>query len=158
MLIALLLSGGAAAPAGSADSPAAEQVLARARELLAAYARDDEASVVGMLDPKEITVYGSDLAEIRRSAAGLRRMMADDFALWHSAQFGAPVDVDVRVGGRLATAYFHVSFTVAGRPPVIVRFATTWRREGGRWWLTQCASTVPTTGASAGDLLRSQQE
>lgn len=131
----------------------ADRVQARVDELLAAYARNDVEAVLAMLDPRAVTVYGSDVVEFYTRPDEVRRMMRDDFRLWRSAEFGAPRDLSVRVAGELATAFFHVPFRAGGGREVVVRFATVWRRDGDRWLLTQSANTVPTTGSSAAELL-----
>jgi hypothetical protein len=80
--------------------------------------------------------------------------MDDDFAVWHSARFGEPADLDIRVGSDLATALFNVSFSRGDGPQLRVRLSTTWRRRKGQWFLTQSSNTVPTVGSSARDLLK----
>jgi hypothetical protein len=138
--------------------PAAEPEVQRAeletnvRALLAAYAANDQTGVLRFADPQELTVFGSDIAELIRTPGQLRRLMDDDFAVWHFVRFGEIRDLDIRISNDLATAYFHVPFSVGGRAELIVRFATTWRRRDGGWKLTQAANTVPTVGSSAREL------
>lgn len=136
---------------GSVDR---QQVAARVNELLGRYAANDQDGVVGMIDQHEFTMYGSDRSELIRNANDLRQFMTDDFALWQKAQIGAVEDLDIRIDSNLATAFFHVPFSAGGRPPVIVRFSTTWKRIGRQWFLTQSANAVPTTGSSAHELIR----
>lgn len=127
---------------------------ARVAQLLAAYAANDQEAVVRMLDPADFTMFGSDLSEVVRSPGELRQLMSDDFALWTSATLGPVRDLDVRIHGNLATAFFHAPFSAGGRPPVPVRFSTVWRKTGQQWLLTQSANTVPTVGSSARELLK----
>jgi ketosteroid isomerase-like protein len=122
-------------------------------QLLKSYAANDVAAVLGLLDD-DFVLYGSDVKEVVRTREQLRQLMADDFLLWRTASFGAVTDLDVRVEGSLASAHFHAPFSAGGRPPVVVRFATTWRLVDGRWRLIQSANTVPTVGQSATELLR----
>lgn len=129
------------------------EIEARVAQLLTAYAANDQEGIVRMLDPAGVTVFGSDLSEVVRTPGGLRQLMSDDFALWGSAAFGPIQDLDLRVQGGLATAFFHAPFSAGGRPPVPVRFSTVWRKAGGQWLLTQSANTVPTTRSSARELL-----
>ncbi len=151
-VVPVLASCASARPHADAEAgrPAVE---GRVAELLRRYAEDDADGVLRLVDPAGFIAYGSDLSEVVRTPAELRRLMADDFALWRSATFGAVRDLDVRVDGALATAYFHVPFSAGGRPPVVVRFSTTWRKSEGRWLLTQIANTVPTVGSSARELI-----
>jgi hypothetical protein len=142
--------------AARADGPARERaaVEARVRSLLDAYAANDAAAVLALVDPNGFIVYGSDVSEVVTSAEGLKQMMADDFRLWGSAHFGAPSTLDIRQGKDLATAFFHVPFTAGKRPPILLRVSSVWRKVNGTWLLTQFANTVPTTGSSARELLR----
>lgn len=126
----------------------------RLTQLLAAYAANDQEQIVRMLDPVQFTIYGSDLSEVIRTPADLRQMMTDDFRLWRTAKFGELQDLDIRVQGNLASAFFHVPFSAGGQPPLSVRFSTVWRKIDGQWFLTQSANTVPTVGSSARELLK----
>lgn len=129
-------------------------VTGRVAELLARYASNDQAGVLSMLDRSGFTVYGSDAAELVRTPAAVRELMTNDFALWKAARFGQIRDLDLFVQGAVATAYFHAPLSIDGRPPVLVRFSTTWRKAEGEWFLVQSANTVPTIGSSAADLAR----
>jgi hypothetical protein len=153
--IALLI--GALAPSAARAQPQApaqddvarRQVEASIEALLAAYAADKPDQVLSMMDSRGFVLYGSDVDEIVRAPAQLRQLMADDFALWKTASFGTPANLDVRIDGTMAGAFFDVPFSPGGAPPVTVRFATTWHRDGDRWLLVQGANVVPTTGSSA---------
>ena len=138
-------------PRSTAD--ARSEVEQQIENLLHAYADNDPAAVLALLDPHGFTLYGSDVAEVVNDPAELRQLMADDFALWRTARFGAPANLDIRVEGTAASAFFDVPFSAGGRPPVTVRFGTSWRNDGGRWVLMQGSNTVPTTGSSAHQLL-----
>jgi ketosteroid isomerase-like protein len=136
-------------PGRAQDADARRQVEDSVAALLAAYAADDPDKVLSMLDARGFVVYGSDAAEVVRTPAELRQLMADDFALWQTASFGTPANLDIRVEGAMASAFFDVPFSAGGRPPLTVRFATTWHRDGDAWRLVQSANVVPTTGSSA---------
>jgi ketosteroid isomerase-like protein len=136
-------------PGRAQDADARRQVEDSVAALLAAYAADDPDKVLSMLDARGFVVYGSDAAEVVRTPAELRQLMADDFALWQTASFGTPANLDIRVEGAMASAFFDVPFSAGGRPPLTVRFATTWHRDGDAWHLVQSANVVPTTGSSA---------
>lgn len=129
-------------------------VIAAVHELLERYAANDQTAVAQLLDPEGFVVYGSDAAEKVETIPALRELMDADFRLWRTASFGEIRDLSVVVEGRLATAYFHVPFSAGGRPPVLVRFSTTWRKVEGAWRLRQSANTVPTTGMSAAELAK----
>jgi hypothetical protein len=131
------------------DDGARRQVEASVDALLAAYAADEPDQVLAMVDARGFVIYGSDVDEVVRTPEQLRQLMADDFALWKTASFGAPANLDVHVEGTMASAFFDVPFSPGGGPPVTVRFATTWHRDGDRWLLVQGANVVPTTGSSA---------
>lgn len=129
-------------------------VVAATRQFLDAYAAGDEATVLS-LSANDIAIYGSDIAEVVRGKDALRTFLADDHRLWGSGvEIGAMQDVSVMRGGPLASVFFNAPFRLAGRPPVMVRFATVWRLDGERWILAQSANSVPTRGQSAAELLR----
>jgi ketosteroid isomerase-like protein len=153
LMVTLSFVGVGSARLALADS-SADVVAKRAQELLSAYSSNDQTAVLAMLDTHDLTVYGSDIAEVVKSRAEFAQLMIDDFALWKTAAFGPMQDVSIRVKGELATAFFDVQFSAGGRPPAWVRFATVWRSVKGRWLLTQSANSVPTVGSSAADLVR----
>ena len=130
------------------------QVESRVHELLNAYATNDQDAVPRLVDRHDLAIYGSDISEFVQTPAGLRQMMSDDFRLWHTAKFGAIRNLDIRVGGDLATAFFDTPFSAGGQPAVSVRFATTWRNANDVWLLTQSSNAVPTVDSSARDLLK----
>lgn len=136
------------AQAGSTDTAKAA-VQQRVTQLLHDYAANRPAAVLAMLDPHGFVVYGSDVAEVVRTPREVRELMANDFKLWHTATFGTPANMDIRVVGDMASAFFDVPFSAGGRPPITVRFCTVWRERGGKWMLVQSANAVPTVGASA---------
>ncbi len=140
-----------AAPAVAVDETAA--IRDRVRALLASYAGNDVEAVLRLCDLDQIAIYGSDVSEVARGADAVRQMMADDFKLWGSAQFGEPRELEVRQGGDLATAFFNVPFRAGGQKELVVRVATVWHKEGGAWRLTESSNTVPTVGSSARELL-----
>ena len=136
-----------ATAAGKADSaPADEQVMQRVHLLLDRYARNDQAGVIAMLDPERITILGTGFDEKVSSPADLRVLMDRDFAQWQSATFTDIRDVDVRTHGKLATAFFVVTFSAAQGPSLPLRMFTTWRRVDGEWLLTQSGTAIPPLG------------
>ena len=143
----------ACARRGAVEPPALRAAIEeRVRTLLTAYAANDQDAVVGLLDPAGFVVLGSDVSEVVRTPAELRQLMTDDFRLWGSAAFGPIQDLDVRGDEHFASAVFHVPFSAAGGPSILVRFSTVWRRVDGEWRLAQSANTVPTTNSSAREL------
>jgi hypothetical protein len=154
-LLALLLTLALAACASTpvATTNARGEVEQQVEKLLHAYAANDPAAVLALLDRRGFTMYGSDVAEVVHDTAKLRQLMADDFALWKTARFGPLANLDVRVEGTAASAFFDVPFSVGGRPPITVRFGTAWRLDDGHWVLMQSTNTVPTTGSSAHELI-----
>jgi hypothetical protein len=150
---------GCATVGKAGPSPAPEetqrQIAARVQALLDAYAANDQAGVLALVDSRGgFVMYGSDVSEVVHDAAGLKQMMDNDFKLWHTARFGPVAGLDVRAGGALATAFFHVPFSVGAQPPLTVRITTVWRNVDGAWLLTQSANTVPTVGSSASEILQ----
>ncbi len=130
------------------------QLETRVHALLTAYAADNQEAVWQMTDTASVSFYGSDVSEHATSKPQLQQMMSDDFKLWHTARFGAPHDLDIRLGGDLATTLFDVPFSAGGGPDVDVRMFVVWKKVHGEWLVTQSASSVPTVGSSARDLLR----
>ncbi len=125
-----------------------------ARDFLDAYGRGDEAKVLSMVSPRDISVYGSDAAETATGLSGFMRMFEDDQKLWGGkARFGPMTHVSSVHAGTLSTLFFDADFTLGDRT-VPIRFATVWRKEQGVWKLVQSSNVVPTTGQSAADLLK----
>jgi ketosteroid isomerase-like protein len=151
LVAAIGLAGGCAA-APRATPPALQATI---EEFLAAYAAGDRSKVFSMVSETESYVYGSDEAEFIVGRNALEQMFDDDMRLWQgTAKFGALRNVSSIRSRDLATMFFDVPFSVAGRPPLTVRFAMVWRRESNGWRLVQSANVVPTTGQSAEELLR----
>lgn len=134
---------------GVSAEPSDASVIVAVHKLLDRYASNDPKGVIALLDPEGFIIYGSDAAEEVRTVPALMELMKADFRLWHTAAFGKIRDLSIVVQGSLATAYFQVPFSAGGRPPVLVRFSTTWRKVNGVWRLRQSANTVPTIGMSA---------
>lgn len=149
---ALILSSCTTLSPPGGGAPERKQIADRLVELLSRYAANDQDGVVHLLDENDFVIYGSDLSEVVRSPGELRQLMSDDFALWQTAQFGAIEDLDIKIDGTLATAFFDVPFSAGGRPPVVVRFSTVWRKVAGEWFLTASTNAVPTVGSSAREL------
>jgi len=126
----------------------------RVQSLLDAYARDDSAAVLEMVDLHGFSMYGSDASELVSTPAQLTTMMANDFKLWHSAKFGPMRDVAIKVHGDCGSVFFQIPFSAGGSPDILVRFTTVWRRVNGLWLLTMSSNSVPTTGSSAADILK----
>jgi ketosteroid isomerase-like protein len=125
-----------------------------AAEFLRAYAAGRRDAVMSVVADDSIHVYGSDVAEVVTTKAGVQAMFDADQQLWRgTARFGSMRNVSSVVAGSLVTLFFDAPFIVDGHPEVIVRFATVWRRDGARWKLVQSANVVPTVGQSAAELL-----
>lgn len=141
-----------AAPVGSSCEP----LRASVARMLDLYSRKDAPAVAGLLDGQQVLVLGSDISEVADTRAKVDELLADDFALWNSASFGAPAFMNCRVQGELATAAFDAPFEMK-RPDgqamkVTVRFLTVWRATADGWRLTQSMNSTPTVGASAREL------
>lgn len=139
----------AATLASSAQTTDAPDISA----FLSAYARGDAATVLPQLSP-DITIYGSDAAEIFHGRDEARRMLEADQQLWqHAAHIGAPEHLTTLRSGDLFTAFFDAPFSVGDSPALTVRFAMVWQKSGDRWLLIRSSNTVPTHGQSAAELL-----
>lgn len=136
-------------PTATESSEIRSEVMARASQLLERYAANDPAGVIELIDKQEFTMLGGDIKEVVHSSEELQELMRAEFALWYTARISDIRDVDFRTDGRLATAFFTVSFEAGGMPPIPVRIATTWIKRNGEWFLTQSANSVPTQGQSA---------
>jgi hypothetical protein len=125
-----------------------------ARRFLDAYGRGDEAQVMSMVTAGDFHAYGSDAAEAIEGREAFRSMLADDQKLWGGkASIGPMTHVSAIQSGKLATLFFDAEFSLSGRT-VPIRFATVWRKEHGAWRLAQESNVVPTTGQSAGEILK----
>jgi ketosteroid isomerase-like protein len=125
-----------------------------AAEFLRAYAAGNHDAVMRVIADDSIHVYGSDVAEVVTTKAGLQAMFDADQQLWRgTASFGSMRNVSSVAAGSLVTLFFDAPFIVGGHPEVIVRFATVWRRDGASWKLVQSTNVVPTVGQSAAELL-----
>ena len=150
VITALLLTG-FAFPAWAQDS----EIQKHTQVFLDAYARGDRQVILTLIDQQNITMYGSDAAEIVHGSDTLLKLVAADQQLWRgSAHFGAMEHVSLVQNRSFASIFFDVSFSVGGRPPVPVRVAATWKREGKRWLLVQSSNSVVTEHQSAIELLQ----
>jgi len=127
----------------------------RTRLFLDAYAKDDRQTVLKLVDHSQVTMYGSDVAEVVYGADALLKLMDSDQKLWGGTAHMGPMNhVSITETKGLATIFFDVTFSVGGRPPIPVRVAAVWKREGKSWLLVQSSNSVVTEHQSAGDLLR----
>lgn len=148
-LIVLLATAAPAASAGSA--------METARAFLDAYAAGDVAKLDRMVEP-DVTVYGSDIAEIAHGRDELHKMLSNDLKLWGGpARIGAMTHVTNVGSGTLAALAFDAPFTLAEGKPVTVRFAMVLRRHGRGWRLAESSNATPTVGQSARELLSGEQ-
>lgn len=155
--IAAMLIACFCATSASAQKSTHEDVMLRAQfvEPLGAYARNDQAAFLALLDRDRLDVYGSDVSEHAVGVEAFLEMMDADHALWSRTgrvEFDSMNDISVRMHGDLATV-FNTPFRVGETPQLTIRFATVWLRKNGRWLLTQSASAVPTVGSSARELI-----
>jgi hypothetical protein len=144
----LLLSACASAPPAARSDPAAseKELTQRVNLLLTRYASNDQVGVIAMLDPGKFTLLGTNLGEGAHSASELREFMDRDFAQWKKVEITNVRDMDMRVDGLLATAFFTVSFAAGGGPAMPVKLFTTWHKINGEWMVTQSASALPPQG------------
>ena len=155
IVVAAAWLAGSTALFGSTRGDITEQT----RVFLDAYARGDRATVISMIDPERITVFGSDLEEVFRGKAAVEKMLGDDLRLWKgSARIFDMQHVSVFQEGSFASIFFDAWFQVAGAKPVPVRFSMVWRRARKDWKLVQSSNVVPTQGQSAEKLLGSSSQ
>jgi hypothetical protein len=127
----------------------------RTRLFLDAYAKGDRQTVLNLVDHTHVTMYGSDVAEVVHGADALLNLIDSDQKLWGGTAHMGPMDhVTITETKGLATIFFDVAFSVGGRPPIPVRVAAVWKREGKSWLLIQSSNSVVTEHQSAEDLLR----
>ena len=138
---ACLLAACATAPTNKSSAADEALVTARVQELLNKYEANDQAGVTAMLD-SQLLILGSQINEKIRTPEQLQALMARDFSQWGQARFTDVRDMDVRVGGDLATAYFLISFRAGDNPSIPIRLTTTWRKRDNQWYLTQSANSV----------------
>src|SRR5260370_23593356 len=132
-----------------------DEIVTQTRLFLDAYGRGDRGTILGLVDHDEVTIYGSDVAEVFHGAAALTKMMKNDLHLWGgSAHIGPMEHVTVIQRNGLASVFFDADFSAGGRLAVPVRFAMVWKRSGKEWLLVQSPNVVPTQGSSAEQLLR----
>lgn len=138
------------APSWSQSSPIQD----RTRIFLDAYAKGDQQTVLNLIDHSQVTMYGSDVAEVVHGADALLKLMDSDQKIWGGAAHMGPMShVSVTETKGLATIFFDVTFSVGGRPPIPVRVAAVWKREGKSWLLIQSSNSVVTEHQSAEELL-----
>ena len=139
------------APSLSQSSPIQD----RTRIFLDAYAKGDQRTVLNLIDHAHVTMYGSDVAEVVHGADAVLKLMDSDQKLWGmTARMGPMNHVSITEVKGLATVFFDVTFSVGGRPPIPVRVAAVWKREGKSWLLIQSSNSVVTQHQSAEELLR----
>jgi len=143
VVAACLISACATAPSAKSSADEAAHVQARVQELLNKYEANDQAGVIALLDTK-ITILGSSMRETIRTPDQLKALMARDLSQWGKARFTDVRDMDVRIGGELATAWLLFSFQLGDQPSIPIRLATTWHKRDGEWYLTQSANSVMT--------------
>jgi hypothetical protein len=152
--IALLATVLLASPAWCQNAPIQQLT----RTFLDAYAKGDRQTVLSLIDRENITVYGSDAAEVAQGSDAVMQTLALDQQLWGgSAHIGKMEHISLIQNHSLASIFFDVPFSVGNRAPVPVRFAATWKREGKQWLLVQSSNVVPTEHQSAAELLHSLQ-
>ena len=148
LLLTVLLS-----TAWAQGSPVQE----RTQEFLNAYIKGDSNAALSLIDPKNVTMYGSDVAEVVHGSDALLKLLDADQKLWGgSARIGPMEHVSVVESRSLASICFDVSFTVGGRPPLPLRMTAVWKREGGKWLLVQSSNAVVSEHQSAEELLHPQ--
>ena len=122
---------------------------------LDAYGRGDGQVILTLIDQENVTMYGSDATEVVHGSDALLKLVAADQQLWGgSAHFGAMEHVSLVQNHSFASIFFDIPFSVGGRPPVPVRVAAIWKREGERWLLVQSPNAVVTEHQSAIELLQ----
>ena len=125
------------------------------QSFLEAYVRGDRQVILTFIDQENIMMYGSDATEIVHGSGALLKRVAADQQLWRgSAHFGAMEHVSLVQNHSFASIFFGIPFSVGGRPPVPVRVAAIWKREGKRWLLVQSSNAVGTEHQGAIELLR----
>jgi len=151
LVITALLVTGFLLPAWAQDS----EIQKDTQVFLDAYVRGDRQMILTLIDQENIVMYGSDATEIVHGSDALVKLVAADQQLCGgSAHFGTMEHVSLVQNHSFASIFFDIPFSVGGRPPVPVRVAAIWKREGERWLLVQSSNAVVTEHQSAVELLQ----
>ena len=130
-------------------------IRSRTQAFLDAYANGDRDGIASLIDPRRITMYGSDKAEFAQGAEAVYKLMSEDHQLWGRAvHFGAMEHESLVREGSMASIAFDIPFVLGGRPPIPIRVVAIWKREGKRWLLVQSSNAVVTEHQSASELLQ----
>lgn len=152
VLLTVLVS---ALGAGAVTAEPSVSISATTRLFLDAYTRGDRGTILRLIEPKSVIVYGSDAAEIARGSAQVVTMLGNDARLWHGkARIGKMEHVSFMQSNAFASIFFDAPFSLDGKRVVPVRFAMVWRRASDGWKLVQSSNVVPTQGQSAEQLLK----
>jgi len=150
----LVLLTAAALAAGATPAAAQADLTQTVTAFLNSYAGGDKAAVIAAVEPN-VHLYGSDLSETYNGVEGAADMFDKDMRLWGgAAKFGTMWHVTAVREGSLESIMFDIPFTAGRGPAVTARFAMVWHLEGDVWKLAQSSNSVPTTGQSAGDILK----
>ena len=126
----------------SADN---SDVQTAARALLDAYASKNFDALQALTDPNGCVVIGSGAGEHETTPEQIRALLEADYARWESATFG-PFDwIHINGDANFAAAIFQSPFTMHAQGQtmsVTLRFATAWRKAGGRWVVNQSMTQV----------------
>ena len=128
-------------------------------QLLKAYSSKNPDEFLALTDPDEILVLGTDISEVADSKAEVRELIAADFKLWGSAEFGQRAFTSIRASDHLSSVAFDVPLAMhradGKTDTMTIRFLTVWKRNGSRWLLTQSLNSVPSVVHSATEILTS---
>lgn len=130
---------------------------ARIQQMSDGYSKEDLASPMEMVSPSEFLGFGTDSAEVLKSAADFRQQLKNDYVLMDKYTSSKPriLDVSVSDNADLASSLVEIpaEAVMLGKPThVIARFAQTWRKENGKWMMIHFLVQFATTGQSAAEL------
>lgn len=102
--------------------------------------------------------FGTDSAEVIMGIAGWQAQTTADWLLFESIKMGEPRHLSILIDNdaQLASAIYEVSVdaVIGGKPAhLILRFASTLRKENGEWRFAQGAVGNTTVGQSSVEML-----
>jgi len=149
LALAIVLSTGLASPVLAQETA----IQNCTQDFLEAYVRGDDKAILPLIDQNNVTMYGSDVAEVAHGADALVKLLSADQRLWGgTAHIGAMRNVTLIQDRKLASIVFDVGFSVGNRPPMPVRVTAIWKREGKHWLLIQSTNAVLSEHQSAAEL------
>jgi ketosteroid isomerase-like protein len=161
MILALILFIGCGPQPMTSERAAAEKKAVEAQivKFLDAYAAKDWEPIKSVVSTSsEFLLFGTDSAEVIKSAADFETQIKTDWQLFESPKHGELRNLSIQIanGGDLASAVYEVPFDAAiggQNMHLLFRFATTWKKENNEWRMIQGALAAATVGQSSKEMV-----